>query len=127
MVSEPPPPRSESFPWSPLMTSLSVPPVIVSLPTVPLNVATSDHPDVGRRDGRRPLDGCHELRIRAARAVRVVVDLPACGVVDDAVVRIVSAGCPGCRKKPRIARAEVPVGPERGECSVVEAQRVPIA
>src|SRR4051812_19964289 len=125
-VSTPPPPCRKSLPPLPWTRSPSAPPMSVSLPSVPLNVAMSDHPDVWRSDGCRALYGCHELRIRAARTVRVVIELSARSVVDDAIVRIVAAGRARCREEARIARTELAVWPERRECGVVEAQAVPV-
>src|SRR5205085_2945683 len=106
--------------------SASAPPISVSLPSVPLNVAMSDHPDVRGSDRGRALYGCHELRIRAASAVRVVIELSARCVVDDAIVRIVAAIRARACKESGIAGREMPRPAERAECARIEAQGVPI-
>src|SRR3954469_6380651 len=125
-VSAPPPPWRKSLPPLPLIKSASAPPMSVSLPSVPLNVAMSDHPNVWRSDGRCALYGCDELRIRAARTVRVVIELSARCVVDDAIVRIVSTGGARAGKKPRISGREMARPAEPAEGARVEAQGVPI-
>src|SRR4051794_484427 len=124
-VSVPSPPSKESLPPLPLITSLSAPPVIVSLASVPLNVAMSDHPDVWRYDGCRALYGCHDLRIGAPGAICVVIKRASRRVVDDAVVRIMSAGRSRAGKEPCIAGRKVARPAERAEGGRVQAQRVP--
>src|SRR3954470_3163653 len=50
-VSTPLPPERKSLPPKPLIESALSVPLRESLPSVPFNVAMSDYPDVGRRDG----------------------------------------------------------------------------
>src|SRR3954469_13104325 len=126
MKSLSPLPARKSLPPLPSMLSGSPPPLMLSLPSVPKYVAMSDHPDVWRNDGSRALNGCHELRIRAARTVRVVIELSARCVVDDAIVRIVCAGRPSAGKEARISGREVAGSANRAEGARVEAQGVPI-
>src|SRR4051812_9274541 len=125
-VSEPSPPRSESLPSRPFIWSLSAPPMMVSLPFVPLKVAMSDHPDVGGGDGGAALHGCDQLRVGAALAVGVVVQLPGRGVEDHAIVRVMPTACAGCGIEARIARGKVSWSTERGERAGVKAHGITV-
>src|SRR3954471_17567412 len=126
MKSLSPLPARKSLPPLPSMLSGSPPPLMLSLPSVPKKVAMSDHPDVWRNDGSRALNGCHELRVRAARTVCVVVELSSGRVVDDAIVCIVACGAARSGEDPGVARREAPIGTQCGERIVVEAQAVPV-
>src|SRR5438034_8292482 len=108
------------------MVSLSAVPLIESLPSVPLRVAMSDHPDVWRHHGCGALYGCHELRIGAACAICVVIELSGGRVVDHAIVGIVARRCASGRIEPRIACTEPAGAAQSGERGGVEAQAVPI-
>src|SRR5690349_12172197 len=108
MVSSPLPPARKSLPPKPLIESALSVPLSESLPSVPFNVAMSDYPDVGRGHGGAALNRCHELRVRTALTVGVVVQLPGRSVEDDAIVGVVAAGCAGGGVEARVARGKVP-------------------
>ena len=64
----------------------------------------SDHPDVAGDKRCAGGERRDELRIRAALAIRVVIQLPGARVVDQAIVRIVSSARTRRGEKATIAR-----------------------
>src|SRR2546423_8706364 len=85
----------------------------------------SDHPDVASDERCAGRQRGNELRIHAALAVGIVVELAGRGVVDDAVVAVVAAARARCSVEAAIARGELAGAPDRAERRAIEAQHVP--
>src|SRR5438128_2163580 len=91
-----------------------------------ITLAKSDHPDVGCVDGSSALHGGHELRVRSAGAIGVVVQVSGGRVVDEAIVGIVSCSRACRRIEASIACREMSRTADAGKRGTIEAQRIPV-
>src|SRR6185369_6746464 len=84
----------------------------------------SDNHDVGRRQSGSTFQRRNELSGTSTAAIGVVVQVAGRGVIDDAIVRIVSGSGTCGRKEPSISGGKCPGASDCGEPGIVEDQLV---